>query len=114
MVMNQTISVPPLVGRRRRRLGVAEAKARLSELLRDATAGPTVIHSRGRDVAVVLAIEDYDRLAREHDLVRGGGALFLDRIDALKARQAGGIDDFEPERLDLALEDPFGPRRRKR
>ena len=50
------------VSRRHRRLGVAEAKMRLSELLRDAAAGPTVIHSRGRDVAVVLAVEDYDRL----------------------------------------------------
>jgi len=30
-----------------RRLGVAEAKSKLSEVLRDAAQGPTIIHSRG-------------------------------------------------------------------
>ena len=41
---------------RTRRLGVAEAKSKLSEVLREAAQGPTVIHSRGRDLVVVLAL----------------------------------------------------------
>ena len=85
---------------------------RLSELLRDASAGPTVIHSRGRDLAVVVAVDDYARLTAEQRAGRGGGALFLDRIKALKVRHGGGGDDFELGRLDLAVENPFGRRRR--
>jgi prevent-host-death family protein len=41
------------------------AKARLSELLRQAREkGPQRITVRGRDTAVVLSIEDYDHLMR--------------------------------------------------
>ena len=110
MVMNKALFIQTHVARRHRRLGVAEAKMRLSELLRDASAGPTIIHSRGRDVAVVLAVEDYDRLTAERGGGRGGGAQFLDRIDARKALHGGG-EDFEPRRLDLTLESPFVRRR---
>lgn len=42
---------------------VQEAKAELSALVRAAsTAGPQTITSRGRPVAVVVSVEDYDRL----------------------------------------------------
>jgi prevent-host-death family protein len=85
---------------RPRRLGVAEAKSRLSEILRDAAGGPTIIHSRGRDVAVILAVEEYDRLTAEH----GGhtaGARFLERIEALKHQHGGGVDDFAPAPIKL-------------
>lgn len=41
---------------------VASAKARLSELLKKAKAGPQVIENRGEPVAVVLSKADYDRL----------------------------------------------------
>lgn len=112
IVMNKVTSIPFRPARRRLRLGVAEAKMRLSEVLRDASAGPTVIHSRGRDVAVVVAVEDYARLTAEQGSVRGGGALFLDRVEALKVRHGGGVDNFEPGRLDLAADNPFGRRRR--
>ena len=111
MVMNKAMFVQTHIARRHRRLGVAEAKMRLSELLRDAAAGPTVIHSRGRDVAVVLAVEDYDRLTAERGVVRGGGAQFLDRVEARKAHHGRGGEDFEPPRLDLTLESPFARRR---
>lgn len=90
-----------------RRLGVAEAKTRLSELLRDAAQGPTVIHSRGRDLGVVLAIEDYERLMAAQQSSKPGGAEFLHRIETLKARYGGGVDDFEPARLDFVPVDPF-------
>ena len=97
-----------------RRLGVAEAKSRLSELLRQCATGPTIIHSRGRDLAVVIAVEDYDRMTAEHDSVRRGGALFLDRIEALKQRYDGGVESFAPGRLAFGPVDPFTDRPRKR
>lgn len=44
---------------------VQEAKARFSELMRDATeSGPQTITVRGRRAAVVLSADDYDRLKR--------------------------------------------------
>ena len=97
------------LAQRTRRLGVAEAKAKWSEVLREAAQGPTVIHSRGKDLAVVLAIEDYERLSAGEQ-VGTGGAAFLQRIEALKQRHGGGVD-FEPARLDYVPSDPFAPRR---
>lgn len=97
-----------------RRLGVAEAKSRLSELLREVSRGPTVIHSRGRDLAVVLAIEDYERLMADQQSRRAGGATFLQRIEALKERYGGGVSDFEPARLDFVPAAPFGRKRTER
>ena len=91
----------------RHRVGVAEAKSRLSELLRQTTAGPAIIHNRGRDLAVVLAVEDYDRLIMEQGTVRRGGASFLERVEALKQRHGSGGEDFVPARLKLKSIDPF-------
>lgn len=95
---------------RPRRLGVAEAKSRLSEILRDAAGGPTIIHSRGRDVAVVLAVEEYDRLTAERGDVHTAGARFLDRIEALKQQHGGGVDDFAPAPIKIQPVDPFARR----
>jgi prevent-host-death family protein len=92
---------------RARRLGVAEAKSKLSEVLRDAAQGPTVIHSRGRDLVVVLSIEDFERLTAGQQSPRAGGSEFLRRVDALKQRYGGGVSDFEPARLDFEPADPF-------
>ncbi|HYU32541.1 MAG TPA: type II toxin-antitoxin system Phd/YefM family antitoxin [Thermoanaerobaculia bacterium] len=94
-----------------RRLGVAEAKSKLSEVLREAAQGPTIIHSRGRDLVVVLAIEDYERLTADQHLPRAGGATFLQRVEALKQRYGGGVSDFEPARLDFVPAEPFAQRR---
>jgi prevent-host-death family protein len=90
-----------------RRLGVAEAKGKLSEVLRDAAQGPLVIHSRGRDIAVVLAVEEYERLTAGQQSSRAGGSGFLQRVEALKLRHDGGGGDFEPARLDFVPADPF-------
>ncbi len=90
-----------------RRLGVAEAKSKLSEVLRDVENGPTVIHSRGRDLAVVLGMEDYERLSAGQQAQRAGGAELLRRIEILKQRYGGGVDGFEPARLDFVPVDPF-------
>jgi|SRR3982751_5827622 prevent-host-death family protein len=90
-----------------RRLGVAEAKSKLSEVLRDVEQGPLVIHSRGRDLAVVLGIEEYERLTAGQQPSRAGGSAFLQRIEAMKLRHGGGVDDFEPAHLDFVPTVPF-------
>jgi len=104
-----TKSIPTRI----RRVGVAEAKSKLSEVLRDAAQGPTVIHSRGRDLVVVLAIEAYERLLAEQQPRPSGGAAFLARIEAVKQSHGGG-SDFEPARLDFAPVDPFAGHRARR
>src|SRR4051812_43699126 len=113
MTMKQGIRAPAPPPPRPRRLGVAEAKSKLSEVLRDAATAPTIIHSRGRDVAVVLAVEEYERLLGDDRALAGGGAGFLARVEALKLRH-GGVDDFEPARLALEIQDPFARKRRAR
>jgi len=96
----------PTLFPRTRRLGVAEAKSKLSEVLREAAQGPTVIHSRGRDLVVLLAIEDYERLTAGQQIPRARGAAFLQRIEAVKQRHGGGVNDFEPARLDFMPAEP--------
>lgn len=102
MVMKQTIKRVGAV----RRLSVAEAKAGLSSALRTAEEGPTVIHNRGRDAAVLLGIEAYARLVGEADDGETPTAGFLHDVAALKDRLGGGAD-FEPERMVLTPRDPF-------
>lgn len=110
MIMKQALTeLLPRV----RRVGVAHAKAHLSEVLRELEGGPTVIHSRGRDVAVILPLDEYDRLASRERLHRAGGAGFLDRVETLKQRHGGG-EDFEPACLDLVPADPFRGGRKTR
>ena len=104
MVMKKGIQA---VSPRTRRLGVAEAKSKLSEVLREAAEGPTVIHSRGRDLVVVLSVEEYERLTAAQDLQKSGGSTFLQRVEALKQRHGGGVSDFEPARLDFVPAEPF-------
>jgi len=99
------------LSQRTRRLGVAEAKGKLSEVLREAAQGPTVIHSRGRDLAVVLAVEDYERLLAEQQAPEAGGAAFLQRVEALKQRHGGGVGNFEPPRLEFVPAEPFARKR---
>ena len=99
---------------RTRRVGVAEAKSTLSEVLREAAQGPMVIHSRGKDLAVVLAIEDYERLTASQPSPRAGGAAFLQRVEALKQRHGDGVSDFEPARLDFVPAEPFARQKTRR
>ena len=114
MTLKQSLPARPAPPVRPRRLGVAEAKSRLSEVLRDAASGPTIIHSRGHDVAVVLAIEEYTKLLADQHPPSSGGAGFLDRIAALKQRHGGGVDEFAPARLALEIEQPFARKRSPR
>lgn len=94
-----------------KRLGVAEAKSRLSEVLREADKGPTIIHSRGRDLAVVLAIDEYERLIAAQASSEAGGASFLKRVEELRRRHGDGVSDFEPARLDFVPVEPFTRKR---
>lgn len=105
--MNHDLSAP-----RTRRLGVAEAKSRLSEVLRDVAQRPAVIHSRGKDLAVVLAMEDYERLLASQQPTSAPGAAFLQRVEALKQRHGQSVEDFEPARLEIVPAELF-PRARK-
>lgn len=97
-----------------RRVGVAEAKSKLSEVLRDAAKGPTIIHSRGRDLAVLLAIEEYEHLVADQTGGPGSGGAFLRRIEAVKGRHDGGVEDFQPAPMVFHPADPFAPRRAPR
>lgn len=96
-----------------RRLGVAEAKSKLSEVMRDAAKGPTVIHCRGRDVAVLLALEEYEQLLAQQPEKVSTGRAFLQRVDLVKRRHAGGIDSFEPAPMKFVPEKPFSRRTSK-
>lgn len=99
MVMKKTVS----------RYSVAQAKAHLSEVLRRAEGTPTVIHNRGRDVAVVLSIDDYQRLrvqAGVRPITR-----WLAQLEEWRLR-TGGIE-FAPAAMVLnPVEVDFEARRR--
>jgi prevent-host-death family protein len=114
MVMKRiTKRSSPASHERLRRLGVAEMKAHFSEALRALDAGPTIIHNRGHDVAVLIGIEHYDQLAASRAGEALGGRAFVEQVEALKRRFGGGVDDFEPPRLVLAPNEPFRSVRRR-
>ena len=100
-----------------RRVGVAEAKSQLPEILRTAERRRTIIQRRGRDVAVVIGIDELRRLEEA-----GGGATVGARFLALLARwreRTGGVEGFEPARASFVPEEPFAasrhrPRKRAR
>jgi hypothetical protein len=58
-------------------------------------------------------MQDYERLAAAEQALRRGGAVFLQRVAALKQQCGGGVD-FEPARLDFVPVDPFSPSGRAR
>ncbi len=90
-----------------RRVGVAEAKGKLSEVMRDAVKGPTIIHCRGRDAVVLLALEEYEQLLAQLPEKAFTGEAFLHRIEAVKRRHAGGVDDFAPKTMTFVPGNPF-------
>jgi prevent-host-death family protein len=66
---------------------VAEAKSRLSALLREVERGSTVeLTRRGKPVAIVLASSDYERL-------RGGARTFTQALKELRRKKGfQGVD----------------------
>jgi prevent-host-death family protein len=96
---------------RAKRLNVSEAKAKLSQALRQLEDGPTVIHNRGRDVAALISIDDYERLLRADGSDGAGMRSFLESVEALK-RDLGGGAELPVERARIHARDPFGRGRR--
>jgi len=74
-----------------------DAKARFSELVRLVRSeGPQHVTVRGRDEVVVIAGEEFRRLA--------GGRTGQELVDALQASPSQDID-IEPERVRLPVRD---------
>ena len=108
MVMKKTTSrshAPPV---RAKRLNVSEAKAKLSQALHDLEDGPTIIHNRGRDVAVLISVDDYDRLVQaEGTAAAPTMSSFLDAVAALKRKYGGGAE-LPIERAQIVPRATFG------
>ena len=69
-----------------------DAKARLSEVVREAEAhGPQRVTLHGRDAVVVVRAEEFDRMQRP-----------VSGRDIVKALRAGPLADVEFERLSVA------------
>lgn len=84
---------------RPRRLGIAETKSHLAEIVREAASRRTIIQRRGRDVAVVIGVEELARLERAGDGATAGAQL-LARLARVKERY-GAVDDFAPGRASI-------------
>jgi len=93
-----------------RRMGVAEAKAQLPEILRTASQRRTIIQKRGRDVAVVIGIDELRRLEEAGEGATAGARL-LARLERWRER-TGGIEGFDPERASFVPDEAFAPTRR--
>ena len=91
---------------------MAEAKAKLSGVLRTLADGPVIIHSRGHDMVALLDIKPYERLAaHEPDGTRPAGLALVEAIESLKRRHGGGVGDFEVSPAVVLPQDPFRRRR---
>jgi prevent-host-death family protein len=77
---------------------VAEAKARLSEVLNEAQRRPQLIENRGRGVAVLVSVEEYEALMalKEQAAPRARLDAFL-RLSQ-EIREAGGAELELPPR----------------
>jgi prevent-host-death family protein len=110
--MKKTIFRSDPAAQRPKRLNVSEAKAKLSQTVRELENTPTIIHNRGRDVAVLISIEDYERLlAAERSANTPTMSSFLEAVDGLK-RKFGGGAVLSLERMAFVPRDPFGGSKR--
>lgn len=95
------------------RMGVAQAKAKLSGVLRNIEQAPVVIHSRGRDVGALIDMNTYERIVAANDTgIRPGGQAFVAQVERLKRRYGPGVKDFAPAPAVIAPIDPFAAERR--
>src|SRR5260370_263096 len=92
MVMKKTISRRTVPAVRAKRLNVSDAKSKLSQTLHELENGPTIIHNRGRDVGVLISVEDYDRLVSAQGATEPSPSMesFLDAVARLKRKYGGG------------------------
>lgn len=79
---------------------VAEAKAELSRVLRDAQHEPQIIENRGEPVAVVVGVDDYERLTNRATAL-SNHQRFLELSAALRAE--GGDELKLPPRRSRPL-----------
>ncbi len=97
----------PSIPVRAKRLNVSEAKAKLSQTLHELRDGPTIIHNRGRDIAVLIGVEDYERLlASEAAAAAPTMRSFVDAVEVLKGKFGGGAE-LSPGRITFVPRDPF-------
>lgn len=89
-----------------RKWKVAEARARLSEVLGQAQREPQVIENRGREIAVIVAIDDYRRLTEVADRTAPAGRLAAFLHLSAEVRAAGGAEIRLPRRKPRPS--PFG------
>ena len=76
-------------------VSIAEAKNRLTELLREVERGtPLAISRRGRVIAVVIGDGEYERLRSA-----AGGADFSAWLANWRARAGAGFDGVSPDEL---------------
>jgi prevent-host-death family protein len=109
--MKRTIVPAPVPVLRARRLSVSEAKAKLSEALHSLEQGPTIVHNRGRDIAVLVGIDEYSNLVGSQLSGLGSIRGFLAAVEELKRERGGGVD-FDPEEIKIQPHDPFRQRTR--
>lgn len=86
---------------------VAEAKAKLSEVLARAKRSPQVIESRGEPVAVVLSLHEFDRLkAASAGPRKTGMQLWLEQVESMK--RDGDMElQLPPRQSEPMRPDPF-------
>jgi prevent-host-death family protein len=104
--MKRTTVGAPAPVLRARRLSVSEAKAKLSEALHSLDQGPTIVHNRGRDVAVLMGIDEYANLVAAQPFGVGSIRGFLAAVEELKRERGGGVD-FDPEEIKIQPHAPF-------
>ena len=93
------------------RIGIADAKARFAEIVADAPRRRAIIQRRGKDVAVVIGIDELARLERAQSGDTAGARL-LARLERIKRRRAP-VEGIEPVPVVLDPVSPFArPKRR--
>lgn len=96
-----------------KRVGIAEAKAHLSAIVRETSDGPVIIHSRGKDVAVVVAAGEYERLVEAANERPTTGARLVESLRELRKEYEGGYA-IEFDRIDFPNRSPFDDAPKKR
>jgi len=100
----------------RYRWNIAEAKASLSELVREAAGAPQRLENRGREVAVVLAVDEYQRLVEQAAAGSAGARMLAFLRASSEVRAAGGVELELPVRESRAspFEEDAPPARPKK
>lgn len=89
----------------------AEAKAKLSEVLEEAQKEPQKIRNRGKPVAVVVSMHEYQALREAQENLRSrsenGVSRLLTELSEIKGKAGGNIEMKLPSRSSPAKKLPF-------